>query len=132
MNHAELRDRVFVFRSLTCLGAVALLAIPAGFPLTRAKAADKSDRVVTFAKDVMPILQAKCQDCHRPGTVAPMSLLTCQDTRPWAKSIRERVITRQMPPWHIDRTQGIQHFLNDRSLSDPEVDTIVRWVDQGS
>ncbi len=87
---------------------------------------------MTFAKDVMPIFQAKCQDCHRPGTVAPMSLLTYQDTRPWAKSIRERVITRQMPPWHIDRTVGIQHFINDRSLTDQEVDTIVRWVDAGA
>src|SRR5580692_5731417 len=129
MNHAELRDRVLLFRSLTCLGAVALLAVPANYFSPRARAADKSDRPVTFAKDVMPILQAKCQDCHRPGTVAPMSLLTYQDTRPWAKSIRERVIMRQMPPWHIDRTQGIQHFMNDRSLSDQEVDTIVRWVD---
>ena len=112
MNHAELRDRVLLFRSLICWSAVALLAVPANL----AKAADKTDHAVTFAKDVMPIFQAKCQDCHRPGTVAPMSLLTYQDTRPWAKSIRERVITRQMPPWHIDRTQGVQHFLNDRSL----------------
>jgi hypothetical protein len=128
MNHAELQDRVFVIRSLICLGALALLALPA----SPAAAGDKPDRPVTFAKDVAPILQAKCQDCHRPGTVAPMSLLTYQETRPWAKSIRERVIARQMPPWHIDKTVGIQHFLNDRSLSDQEVDTIVRWVDSGA
>jgi len=128
MNHAELRDRVRLFRSLICLVALGLLAVPVNL----ARAADKSDRAVTFAKDVAPILQAKCQDCHRPGTVAPMSLLTYQETRPWAKSIRERVITRQMPPWHIDRTVGVQHFMNDRSLSDQEMDTIVRWVDAGA
>jgi hypothetical protein len=88
--------------------------------------------VPTFAKDIAPILQAKCQDCHRPNTVAPMSLLTYQDARPWAKSIRERVIARNMPPWHLDKTAGIQHYINDRSLSDAQIDTIVRWVDGGS
>src|SRR5215471_6231811 len=86
----------------------------------------------TFSKDVLPILQRSCQDCHRPGYIAPMSLLTYEDARPWVKSIRNRVIARQMPPWHIDRTVGIQHFKNDRSLSDDEIDTIVRWVDAGS
>ena len=64
--------------------------------------------IATFAKDVAPILQAKCEECHRKGTAAPMSLVTYQETRPWAKSIRERVITRNMPPWHIDKTVGIQ------------------------
>ena len=87
---------------------------------------------VTFTKDVAPILQAKCQDCHRKGSMAPMSLVTYQETRPWAKAIRERVITRQMPPWHIDKTVGIQHFQNDISLSDEQISTIVRWVDAGS
>jgi mono/diheme cytochrome c family protein len=128
MNHAELRDRVFLVRSLIVLSGLSLLAAP----VNTASAADKPDRPVTFAKDVAAIFQAKCQDCHRPGTVAPMSLLTYQDARPWAKSIRERVITRQMPPWHIDRTVGVQHFMNDRSLSDKELDTIVRWVDAGA
>src|SRR5512142_1340314 len=70
---------------------------------------------VTFAKDVAPILQAKCQDCHRAGSMAPMSLVTYEDVRPWAKAIRERVSTRQMPPWHIDRTIGVQKFKNDMS-----------------
>ena len=55
---------------------------------------------VTFAKDIAPIFQEKCQECHRKGTVAPMSLMTYEETRPWAKSIRQRVLTRQMPPWH--------------------------------
>jgi hypothetical protein len=64
--------------------------------------------------------------------MAPMSLVTYQETRPWAKSIRQRIITRQMPPWHIDRTVGIQKFKNDISLSDEQIDTIVRWVDGGA
>src|SRR5215471_17938654 len=85
-------------------------------------------RPVTFTKDVAPILQARCQECHRKGSMAPMSLVTYEETRPWAKSIRQRVITRQMPPWHIDRTVGVQKFKNDMSLSDEQIDTIVRWV----
>ncbi|HEV3331256.1 MAG TPA: cytochrome c [Bryobacteraceae bacterium] len=87
---------------------------------------------VTFTKDVAPILQAKCQECHRKGSMAPMSLVTYQETRPWAKSIRERVIKRQMPPWHLDKTVGIQHFQNDISLSDEQIAIIVRWVDAGA
>src|SRR5262245_37343699 len=88
--------------------------------------------VVTFTKDIAPILQDKCQACHRPGYIAPMSLMTFAETRPWARGIKTRVAARQMPPWHIDRTVGIQHFENDRSLTDDEIDTIVRWVDAGA
>jgi len=95
-------------------------------------AADSASNPVTFAKDVAPILQAKCEECHRPGTAAPMSLATYRETRPWAKAIRERVITRNMPPWHIDKTVGIQRFQNDRSLTGDEIATIVRWVDDGA
>src|SRR5438128_8162710 len=87
---------------------------------------------VTFSKDVAPILQAKCQECHQPNSIAPMSLITFQEARPWARSIKERVAARQMPPWHIDRSVGVQKFKNDMSLSDEQVDTIVRWVDQGA
>jgi mono/diheme cytochrome c family protein len=86
----------------------------------------------TFSKDVAPIFQAKCQECHQPNSIAPMSLITYQDARPWARSIKERVATRQMPPWHIDRSVGVQKFKNDMSLSDEQVETIVRWVDGGS
>jgi len=95
-------------------------------------AGDQTSQPVTFAKDVAPILQAKCEECHRKGTAAPMALATYQETRPWAKAIRERVITRNMPPWHIDKTVGIQHFQNDRSLTDNQIATIVRWVDSGA
>src|SRR5438034_9250774 len=87
---------------------------------------------VTFSKDVAPILQAKCQECHQPNSIAPMSLITYQEARPWARSIKERVATRQMPPWHIDRGVGVQKFKNDMSLTDEQVDTIVRWVDAGA
>jgi len=86
----------------------------------------------TFTRDVAPIFQEKCQSCHRPDSIAPMSLLTYQETRPWAKSLRERVISRAMPPWAIDKTVCIQHFANDRSLSDAQIQTIVRWVDGGA
>jgi hypothetical protein len=84
---------------------------------------------VTFNKDVLPILQKRCQDCHRPGEVAPMALLNYQDARPWAKSMRQAVLTKKMPPWFAD--PSVQHFLNDRSLSQAEIDTIVSWVDGG-
>jgi mono/diheme cytochrome c family protein len=87
---------------------------------------------VTFSKDVAPIFQAKCQGCHQPNSIAPMSLITYQESRPWARSIRERVSTRQMPPWHIDKSVGVQKFKNDMSLSDEQIDTIVRWVDAGA
>jgi hypothetical protein len=86
----------------------------------------------TFSKDVAPILQAKCQSCHQPNSIAPMSLITFQEARPWARSIKERVSTRQMPPWHIDKSVGVQSFKNDMSLSDQQIDTIVRWVDGGA
>ena len=86
----------------------------------------------TFAKDVAPIFQTKCQTCHHPGTSAPMSLVTYDEVRPWARSIRQRVANRDMPPWHLDKTVGIRHYKNDRSLSDDEIATIVRWVDAGA
>jgi hypothetical protein len=87
---------------------------------------------VTFSKDVAPILQAKCQECHQPNSIAPMSLITFQQARPWARSIKERVVTRQMPPWHIDQSVGVQKFKNDMSLTNEQVDTIARWVDGGA
>src|SRR5436189_1391139 len=95
-------------------------------------APDTANAQPTFARDVAPILQAKCQECHRKGTAAPMSLVTYEETRPWAKSIRQRVIARNMPPWHVDKTVGIQEFQNDRSLSESQIATIVRWVDSGA
>src|SRR6266704_4625720 len=86
---------------------------------------------ITFTKDVAPILQERCQVCHRPGTFAPMSLLTYDEAMPWAKSIKEKILMREMPPWHIDKNVGIQRFSNDISLSDEEIAIIVKWVDGG-
>ena len=85
---------------------------------------------VTFNKDVLPVMQKRCQTCHRPGEVAPMSFLTYQEARPWAKAIREAVLTRKMPPWFADPHYG--KFANDRSLTQPEIDTLVSWVDGGA
>jgi hypothetical protein len=99
---------------------------------TPALAADTPARQVTCTKDVAPILQDKCQQCHQPDSIAPMSLITYQDARPWARSIKDRVSARQMPPWHIDKGVGVQKFKNDMSLSDDQIDTIVRWVDEGA
>src|SRR4029434_6514210 len=87
---------------------------------------------VTFTKDVAPILQRNCQQCHRPGSIAPMSLLTYQDARPWARSIKTKVSSREMPPWHIDRNVGITQFKDDPSLTDKEIATIAQWVDAGA
>src|SRR5215475_13551119 len=86
----------------------------------------------TFSKDIAPIFQAKCEACHRAGSMAPMSLRTYEEVRPWARAIKERVIQRQMPPWHLDKTVGVQEFKNDRSLSDDQIALIVKWVDGGA
>ena len=86
----------------------------------------------TFTKDVAPILQQKCQECHQPGSIAPMSLITYEDARKYARRIRTKVSARLMPPWHIDKTVGIQAFKNDRSLSDEQIATLVNWVDSGT
>jgi hypothetical protein len=83
-----------------------------------------------FYKDVLPVLQKHCQECHRSGEIAPMPLVSYAGTRPWAKAIREQVIARKMPPWFADPMYG--HFANDRSLSQPEIDTLAAWVKTGA
>src|SRR5581483_3187047 len=84
----------------------------------------------TFSKEVAPILYKNCAGCHRPGEIAPMSLLTYEQARPWAKSIREKVLSGQMPPWHASEPRGT--FLNDRRLTDADKNTLVAWVDAGA
>jgi hypothetical protein len=86
---------------------------------------------VTFTRDVAPILQQKCQVCHQPNSIAPMSLISYEETRKYGSRIKARVAARVMPPWHIDRNIGIREFKNDRSLTDDQISTIVRWVDAG-
>src|SRR3979409_296449 len=70
--------------------------------------ANATAATVTFTKDVAPILQRSCQSCHRPNNIAPMSLLTYEEARPWARSIRSRVSEREMPPWYIDRNAAVK------------------------
>src|SRR5438445_361324 len=84
----------------------------------------------TFNHDVLLILQNRCQECHRPGEVAPMAFVTYQQTRPWTKAIREAVLLKKMPPWFAE--PGYGPFANDRSLSAQEIDTLVKWVDAGA
>ena len=85
---------------------------------------------VTFHKDVEPILQKHCQECHRAGEIAPFSLMSYQDARPWAKAIKEDVLTKKMPPWFADPQYG--HFSDDRSLSKAEIETLTSWVEAGA
>src|SRR5262249_41082286 len=85
---------------------------------------------VTFNKDVLPILQKNCQGCHRPGEVAPMSLLTYADARPWAKAIKAAVVSQKMPPWFAETSVG--HFSNERRLSQEQIATLSAWADNGS
>ncbi len=87
---------------------------------------------VTFTKDVAPILQSRCQVCHRPDNIAPMSLLTYQDARPWARSIKQQVMQHNMPPWFVDQHVGIRKFKDDPSLSEKEIATLSAWVDAGA
>jgi hypothetical protein len=87
-------------------------------------------RAVTFHRDVQPILQQRCQVCHRAGEAAPFSMAAYREVRPWAKAIREAVLTRKMPPWFADAAPGT--FSNDNRLSQQEIDTLIAWVDQGA
>ena len=109
---------------------VAMGGLLAGTMLCATSASAQGE--VTFTTDVLPILQTRCQGCHRVGQMAPMSLVTYDEVRPWARAIRTKVIDRSMPPWHIDKTIGIQEFQNDISLSEAEIETIVGWVDAGA
>ena len=114
-----------------CITLALVLAAPmaAQGPSTMAA---KPAEAVTYARHIAPIFQQKCQECHQPGSIAPMSLLTYDDAKKYAKRIRAKVGARMMPPWHIDKTVGIQQFKNDRSLSDAQIDAIVSWVDAGT
>src|SRR5262245_4922831 len=110
---------------------VALVAAAFGLILSGSISADnRSKQTVTYSKDVAAIINNNCVVCHRPGEAAPMSLTSYKEVRPWAASIREKVVTRQMPPWHADPKYG--DFVNARGLRQQEIDTIVAWIDQGA
>ena len=89
--------------------------------------AQHADTTPTFSKDIAPIFQRSCQSCHRPNSVAPMSFMTYQEVRPWARSIKNRVVLGEMPPYRYDRHIGIQDLKDDLRLNESEIDTIVRW-----
>ena len=110
---------------------VSILAAAFAFSAHDGPAAAAPD-AITFTKHVAPILQQKCQVCHQPDSIGPMPLVTYEDAVEYADKIKRKVSQRMMPPWHIDRSIGIQEFKNDRSLSDAQIATIVGWVDGGT
>ena len=120
------------FKSACIFAGVVVVMLSVGsaaFAQTPAAARTASP---TFTKDVAPILNRSCVVCHRPGSIAPMSLMTYEDTRPWARAIKLRISNREMPPWYIERNIGIQKFKDDPSLSDAEIATVVKWIDGGA
>jgi hypothetical protein len=117
---------------MRCLVAVPLALLISAAALPASAQSSASPAQVTFARHVAPILQNKCQNCHRKDTFAPMSLVTYEEVRPWARAIKTKVVGREMPPFYIDKNVGIQEFSNDASLSDKEIETIVKWVDAGA
>ena len=119
-------DNVAVKFLFVLVGAGLLTLHPA------ALSAQQAHDQVTYARDVAPILQENCVTCHQPGSIGPMSLETYEQVRSWAPRIKERTTNREMPPWPIDVTVGIQEFKNDRSLSEAEIETIAGWVDAGA
>ncbi|MCH2253395.1 MAG: hypothetical protein MK365_09560 [Vicinamibacterales bacterium] len=127
MRHTTFGNRFGRHGSTSVLG---MLVVGAFLVLGGAAQAQAPD--VTFAKDVASILQEKCEACHRTGQMAPMSLTTYAEVRPWARAIRTKVVAGDMPPWHMSKTTGIQKFVNDISLTTEQIDTIVRWVDAGA
>ena len=120
-----------MIRRSVCIGVV-LTAAMAAAPAVALAQPGNGPAEVTFAKDIVPIFQRSCQVCHRQGEMAPMSLMTYQEVRPWARAIKNRVAAREMPPWHIDKNIGIQAFKDDPSLSDEEIAMVSAWVDNGA
>ena len=117
--------RIFVFAIVTVallLGSFERQAMAGG--------QEQPTGVVTFQKDVLPILQKNCQSCHRPGQIGPMSLMSYKEARPWTKAIKAAVLQKKMPPWFADPKYG--HFNNDRSLKPAEIETLVAWADTGA
>ena len=120
MKRASLTAAAIVF-----VAAVCFLTLPV------IQASDaKKGATATYSKDVAPIFFKNCAECHRPGEIAPFSLMNYKESRPWARSIKEKVVSKAMPPWHADPNHGA--FANDRRLSQKEIDTIVAWVDSGA
>ena len=113
--------------STTLIGACAALLVVSVAGVASAGAAEGTP---TFAKDIAPILYENCVACHRPNHLAPMSLITYADARPWARAVKTKVLTREMPPWGAD--SSVRAYKNDASLTQTEIDTIAAWVDGGA
>ncbi|MCI0388958.1 MAG: cytochrome c [Acidobacteria bacterium] len=121
MNKARI-----VIIAIFCLAVTGLFLLPA----SQADTTRTSTKQVTFTKDVAPIFFKNCAECHRAGEAAPFSVMSYKDVRPWAKSIREKVVNKEMPPWHAD--PHVQQFKNDRRMTRAEIDIITAWVDGGA
>src|SRR5262245_14427894 len=115
-------NRILVFVLLTAMTAL-------GTEIPSRSVTDQAAGV-TFNKDVLPILQNNCQGCHRPGEVAPMSFLTYESTRPWAKAMKAAVVSKKMPPWFADSHEG--EFRNAPKLTEKDVQTLSAWADNGA
>src|SRR5439155_20501930 len=117
-------------------GTAAMVASLATLGLAVMSAAPAVPAEVTFTKHIAPIIQRSCENCHRPDGVAPMSLVTYEDARPWARAMKQRTSIGPkagvMPPWYVEKNIGIQKFHNDPSLSDDEIATIAKWADSGA
>ena len=118
--------------ALGCLFAISTAPFSVLMAADAATSAPPASRNITFTKDIAPIFQERCQECHHKDSLAPMSLMTYEETRPWAKAIKDRVARRQMPPWHIDMHVGVTKFKNDMSLTDDQIAMISKWVDNGA
>jgi hypothetical protein len=112
--------------------SLSLCILAAAAPTEGQSASSPPSPQVTFTRDVAPILQQNCQVCHRPDTFAPMSLMTYEQVRPWARAVKAQVMARTMPPWFIERHVGIQDYIGNRALTDEQIATIARWVDEGA
>src|ERR1700724_2143683 len=118
-----LLSKSIITRVFTIIGGSRLLCL--GVAL-----AQQSGKVLTFNRDIARILEKNCAGCHRPDDMAPFSVLSYKDVQPWIPLLRERVKTRQMPPWHADSRFG--DFSNNLQLAQKDLDAIVTWVDQGA
>jgi hypothetical protein len=118
-------------RSTFCLCCIVATLLVTTFELATAEPQIPPPlKNVTFNKDVLPVLQRNCQTCHRPGEIGPMSFLTYQSTRPWAKAIKAAVVSKKMPPWFADPHYG--HFRNEKHLTDLEIAMLAAWADIGA
>ena len=118
------RARITILALAVCLAITAV-----GLSTNASGEKSSAPAAPTFTKDIAPIFFKNCAECHRPGEIAPMSLMNYKEVRPWAKAIREKVVSREMPPWHADPAHG--QWANDKRMSQKEIDTILAWIEGG-